>query len=208
MKKCLFILISLLSTGFAYAQLSMKVDSIDISKNIDILFDRGRLIWTCDDGRPILHITVVVSNNLDHHVSLYSDGTPSSFWLDYQINGRNYHDKLEWLNQNEPVHPGPVYESYYDINLVPFQTKKLLFVTHISEDDILFKDPKAVKWKWDRDPMADSEYIDWLKGILPTMRIIIYYEQWNDNATKKLVSEPINLETLKITTNLKDERVN
>ena len=35
MKKCLFILISLLSTGFAYAQLSMKVDSIDISKNID-----------------------------------------------------------------------------------------------------------------------------------------------------------------------------
>ena len=35
MKKCLFILISLLSTGFTYAQLSMKVDSIDISKNID-----------------------------------------------------------------------------------------------------------------------------------------------------------------------------
>ena len=84
----------------------------------------------------------------------------------------------------------------------------MIFDVDISEDDILFKDPKAVKWKWDRDPMADSEYIDWLKGILPTMRIIIYYEQWNDNATKKLVSEPINLETLKITTNLKDERVN
>ena len=202
MKKLTLFLVLIFSNGFAYGQLTLEVDSIDISKNIDIEYNHGGIVMICDDGRPILHIAATVTNSTDDDILLYDNIFPSKIWLDYQVNNCRYHEKLLWIRTIRPTS----HKRYYDIYLHPDESKKILFVTYIS-DSILFRDPQAISWKWDRDPIADSEYIDWLKGILPTMKIIIDYGQ-RSKEIKRLVSEPINLETLKITTNLKDERVN
>ena len=202
MKNWIFFLILLFLSKIAFGQLTMKVDSIDISKNIKVAINEGEIILPLYSGYPILHIVATVTNNTDNNILLYDNIFPSEIWLDYRSDYRYYHEKLLWIQTSKPISN----EYMHDIYLPPNKSEKLLFFTYMS-DYSLFNDSKAIRWKWERDPIADSEYIDWLKGILPTIKIIIDYGQ-RSKEIKRLVSEPINLETLKITTNLKDERVN
>ena len=88
MKNWIFFLILLFLSKIAFGQLTMKVDSIDISKNIKVAINEGEIILPLYSGYPILHIVATVTNNTDDNILLYDNIFPSEIWLDYRSDYR------------------------------------------------------------------------------------------------------------------------
>lgn len=90
MKKLLLILLALLSSVCSYAQLTMRIDSVDVSRNTSMDIE-PTVIIEIRDKYPRIQIVSTIINDTDKNVYIYRryERRPKSH-IKFQTQGRSY----------------------------------------------------------------------------------------------------------------------
>lgn len=214
MQEFIFFLIFIFSSMTIYGQsLTMKIDSVDIAKGIAI--NDLNVSILLEDDYPFLRIATTITNDTESDVWIYEPDVwvyePMEYvlpdmWLEFYYKNMRYHLKLNWINTNKPAPDGGRYKDYFGIYLLPHEEKRVVSWTPFPAESDLPQNSNPMGWTWEKKN-SDADFLQWFREVLPTLRVICFYGQGTKDV-KKLVSEPINLKTIRITTNLKNERVN
>ena len=211
MKKLLLILLALLSSVCSYAQLTMRIDSVDVSRNTSMDIE-PTVILEIRDKYPRIQIVSTIINDTDKNVYIYRryERRPKSH-IKFQTQGRSYLKNTIFILTND----------YNEILLHPKDSAVVRFWTFIPEKERVAPTEKTdweqvfdrwfgltpAEWSWGKENPSDLDYLEWAQKILPDLKVIIDYNE-EPTICSDLISEPINLDKVVFTTNLTAEKSN
>lgn len=208
MKKLLLILLALLSSVCSYAQLTMRIDSVDVSRKTSMDIE-PTVILEIRDKYPRIQIVSTIINDTDKNVYIYRryERRPKSH-IKFQTQGRSYLKNTIFILTND----------YNEILLHPKDSAVVRFWTFIPEKERVNQSEKPdlgqiwfgltpAEWSWGKENPSDLDYLEWAQKILPDLKVIINYNE-EPTICSDLISEPINLDKVVFTTNLTAEKSN
>lgn len=146
MKRVLFFIVFVLIGLCSYAQVSLKINSIDMSRR-DKIQERPDVIKLIANGYPSFRIEATVTNNSQDSIWIrYHDYSgPEDVQLQFYDYGRYYYKSLSWILK-------------YDDNLLlpPHTKRKVVFWTTIPTETEVPEPSSGLRpwhWRWDtKDP--------------------------------------------------------
>lgn len=208
MKKLLLILLALLSSVCSYAQLIMRIDSVDVSRKTSMDIE-PTVILEIRDKYPRIQIVSTIINDTDKNVYIYRryERRPKSH-IKFQTQGRSYLKNTIFI----------LTDDYNEILLHPKDSAVVRFWTFIPEKERVNQSEKPdlgqiwfgltpAEWSWGKENPSDLDYLEWAQKILPDLKVIIDYNE-EPTICSDLISEPINLDKVVFTTNLTAEKSN
>ena len=198
MKRVLFFIVFVLIGLCSYAQVSLKINSIDMSRR-DKIQERPDVIKLIANGYPSFRIEATVTNNSQDSIWIrYHDYSgPEDVQLQFYDYGRYYYKSLSWILK-------------YDDNLLlpPHTKRKVVFWTTIPTETEVPEPSLGLRpwhWRWDTKDPQDKDYLKWFERILPSMKVSVVYGKETGNP-RILVSEPLDYQAIEITSNLSAEK--
>lgn len=215
MKKSFLLLFALLFVGVAQGQVTLTIDSLDLSRD-ETEFRKPGIghftISTSDGFTPRMKIIATVRNNTDKRIFIpqfnpYMGDAKS--YMQFKYNHRVYSKNIIWINpDNIPLGEGGI-----GFWIAPNESKRMVlwsFIPSPSDPARRINNPLYVtfpnEWDWDGKAIApDSVYLQWMKTVLPTIKFKTFYLIKKGNAksqqgsAKRLVSEPVDPEKIVFT---------
>ena len=211
MKKIVLIFLALSSSVCSYAQLTMRIDSVDISRKTSMDIEPTISI-DIRDKYPRIQIIATITNNTDQPIYIYRQyrGRPKT-QVEFQFQGRSYLKNTIFILTND----------YREILLLPKDSTIARIWTFIPEKERETQVEKTdweqifdswfgltpAEWSWGKDNPSDLDYLEWMQTILPDLKVIIDFNE-EPTISSDLISEPIELEKVVFTTNLTNEKQN
>lgn len=215
MKKSLLLLFALLFAGFARGQVTLTIDSLDLSRDETIIEKRGIGCITqasCDGFTPRMKMIATVRNNTDKRIFIpqfnpYMEDTRS--YMQFTYDHKVYSKYIIWTNPNLY----PLREGGCGFWINPNESRRMVlwsFIPSPNDPARRINNPLYVtfpkEWDWNGEAIApDSVYLQWMKTVLPTIKFKTFYLIMRKNAefkqrnVKRLVSEPIDPEKIVFT---------
>ena len=213
MKRLIVFLIAVTFIPASYGQLSMKIDSIDISPGGEIVIRPGIHISYPGES-PRIQIITTINNNTSDAVILYYPSAWSCSILAWCYRGQRFEKYIPWScpiawEPEDSAYRGDFEEAYPCVVIRPYTSKKFIFRTLLpmnrKKELAELKDiplPLEVYethpvWTWEGDNPSDREYLQWVKEILDSIKIRV-----RSNYDSFLESSPIDLQKVVVTTNI------
>lgn len=188
----------LLLPFLSYGQLEARIDSLDFSNNLIVSNDTGDINYIIGKV-PLIQIKALVLNKTNKDILLMPGSKYHSvFWIAFKQNNKYYYIPAK-------------YEDSLPVRIAPYGKFSVKF-TALAPD----MEEKKDAWYWSRhDDLIDSkiipvwffpkekktDYVTWLKEILPTIRMVMIYGMETGKPTL-LVSEPVNPKKIILTGNM------
>lgn len=211
MKKIVLFILALMSTSVSYSQLTMRIDSIDISRVSEPLWvDWDSQISFAetpgDKILPCIQIFATIDNKNKDNIWIRADLRKKAITMKFRYKDKEYYKYGTWIQKN-----------YYGGLLIkPGESKRIILWTTVpingsipqTEDiDNLLTTTYPDGWNWGRKKVSNRMYLRWLKEILPSLTTIITYDVIDDEDLW-LISEPLDLKKVVVTSNLTDKKLN
>ena len=215
MKTFIFSILSVLSTLSSYGQLTMRIDSVDISYSdkIPISYSETHVI------------VATIINRTNNVVRIYNPGIAGYANIGFAYRGKEYSKPSPWTC---PIEWEPADDKYLDsdqmlddfgyIIVRPNSSKVFIFQTYIPDPQNRYKDLRYSpqerqvysiypEWSWGKENPSDADYLQWFKNILPSLQAGISC-QISTKGRLYLLSIPIDLKKVIVTSNMTKERLN
>lgn len=221
MKILIFSLFGLLSALPSFSQLTMRIDSVDISYSTEMPITSTD-IHVNPEAPPRIQIVTTMENRTNLVVWIYDLDLVGFGNMEFVYHGKRYTKPSPWicstgwepedykyLSDGDPFVDGPII-------VRPNSSKIFIFRAYVPDPQERYKDrswrrfPKECQlyqitpdWSWGKENPTDRDYLQWFKDILPSIKVSIPY-----NGTSTLHSEPIDLKKVVVTSNMTKEQLN
>lgn len=213
MKRSLLLLFALLFAGFARGQVTLTIDSLDLSRDETTIEEQGFgcIILVSRDGfTPRMKMIATVRNDSDQRIFIPKfnshQNPPESSCIQFTYDNKVYSKNLFWLNPDIL----PLEDGGYGFWVNPNESRRMVLWSYLpSPTDPTRRTRNSdyttspEEWSWDGKAIApDSVYLQWMKRVLPTIQFKTFYlikrgkSKFGQQDIKRLVSEPIDPEKI------------
>ena len=193
----------------AHAQLSLQIDSLDISNVQEMAIEPDYYFGHMDKASPRLKISATIKNNTNENVYIY-----------YAARHRpKVQIKFLYRDVNYLKNAVFLLSSYCEILLTPDDSRRVTFWTLVPQNSGAQSNVERWKgynefynelfelspsdWNWGTENPSNADYLQWFKEILPKIKVIVS----NDKGLF-LESDPVDLQKIIVTSNLTDDKLN
>lgn len=199
MKKFCFLLLSVFMSGVVWGQVTLTIDSVDLSRTNDkVILLPHPIEYTVGKGIPRIKIIASVNNATDQSVWIFFPSLLKDMALKFPFKGKVYNKRLTMREYKSYFYLGVEYAPlFHGVIIPPRDTATIELWTFFptssrtiakmgmgGAEKIYVTYPKD--WRWKRDKLSDEDYVAWFKEVFPQMQLVISYangekrDDWTD----------------------------
>lgn len=194
-----FLLLGVFMSGVVWGQVTLTIDSVDLSRTNDKIKIRTHpIVYAMNNGIPRIRIIASVNNATDQSVWIFFPEVKKDMALKFSFKGMVYNKRLSMREYKSYFYPGVEYAPLFESIIIPPRdtatielwtffpaSSRTIAKMGMGMSEMLYVNyPKD--WRWKRDKLSDEDYVAWFKEVLPQMQLVISYangekrDDWTD----------------------------